>query len=1047
MRYADLISTLGYAGAPLFCEDGGAAQVALSDRHWLRDARAAGVRGSYLFRTSPAPGALRAAVHVAEASSVEEARQIHRRLWNQGGNPFVVVALPGQVRAFTGFAYHPDFTREDSGEICTVPDRIEDVRNALSAFTADAIDRGEVWRENSRHLRSNNRVDTTLLKQLRELGRKLRQEHGIVEKTGHSLIGKFVYLSYLRARDILSDEWLRDDARLDPRAIFSGEVFSPELTLKSFRRLARAVETRFNGLLFPIPWGSPRAPRAGAIRTVARVFAGEDIISGQLHLPFTAYDFSSIPVELLSTIYEQFLHAEGRSEEDEDDTVEDRGARERNEVSAPKKNASDPETRGAHYTPEPLADYLVSEMESVRPLKAGMRILDPCCGSGIFLVAAYRRLVELECRRQERDRLDATDLRDILVHSIFGVERNRTACQIAAFSLILTLLSYVDPPELHAQTGFKFPSLTRDNLFGQDFFDESKSFWKRVASGTTPANFDWIVGNPPWVELDYNDRKEGPIVAWLEEYKSRYELARARTGEAFAWRVMDCIAENGTVGLILHAKTLTNDHLKGWRQKFFGGVAVRRMTNFSNLAYVIFPSAEQPAVTLVYSPKVEGAAPHAIQHFGPFVANQATVADTGRTRRRVWTISFSESEVTAVDPLEAASGSASVWKLALWGNQRDRRTIQRLQHIWPTTLGELVKSRGWHLSLGLTLRRNEGTKKDPSVYVKALEGLKVLNHDALLSARRLEIPERCLVDNSRGCFVRKRSGQAGLQILRGPHLFLWLDFAAFGENDFIIRHDKIGLSGGSTAEMKAVAAVWSSSYISYLLFFVYSAAWGIGYSTIDKGDAEDMPFPELTPERVQRLAHAWDAAVKAEKSGASFDEVKGLLDEGVSEVLGLPASISLIVRELFRVRYQLNKGKSPPSLSEAPDETEMKKYAARLQAELDGFLAGKANHAIIVRHSVRGISASIRLLPQRVPVPPQVRRAEGQEAATLEGLLRVAERQFCQWVYVKRSVRIFDGDTVHLVKPPRRLEWTETQALLDADDIIAEVLETRARAS
>src|SRR5262249_31802933 len=154
------------------------------------------------------------------------------------------------------------------------------------------------------------------------------------------------------------------------------------------------------------------------------------------------------------------------------------------------------------------------------------------------------------------------------------------------------------------------------------FFDESGRFWKKVA----PANgrslaFDWIIGNPPWVELNADDPKAQLVLNWSKKHRADYGLARARTGEAFAWRVMDCLAVDGAVGLILHAKSLTNDQLASWRKKFFGGVQARRVTNFSNLAYVIFASAQQPAVTVVYTRKDSPAA-STVLHIGPFVANQ-----------------------------------------------------------------------------------------------------------------------------------------------------------------------------------------------------------------------------------------------------------------------------------------------------------------------------------------------------------------------------------------------------------------------------------------
>ena len=72
---------------------------------------------------------------------------------------------------------------------------------------------------------------------------------------------------------------------------------------------------------------------------------GDDVRSGQLHLDFRAYDFSQIPIETLSTIYEQFLAIEGRSRQE-----------------------------GAYYTPIPLVDFMLAELDSHHPLRKGMRV-------------------------------------------------------------------------------------------------------------------------------------------------------------------------------------------------------------------------------------------------------------------------------------------------------------------------------------------------------------------------------------------------------------------------------------------------------------------------------------------------------------------------------------------------------------------------------------------------------------------------------------------------------------------------------------------------
>lgn len=1036
MRYETVVSHLGYRSSPLFCEDDGGQLVAPADRHWIRAARDVGVKGTYLFRTSPERDALRPAVHVAEARSPAEAREIHRKLWNQGINPFVIVILPGEIRVYTGFAYDPDPNAPNHGEILPPVAVREKIRSALSSLTAESIDRGDIWLVHANHLRYDGRVDATLLRQLGSLSDTLRKDYDLPKEVSHSLIGKFVYLSYLRCRDIVSDKWLREEARVDPNDIFLGKIFSSRLSLRGFRNVIKAVERRFNGLLFPIPWGSPRGPRENAITKIARVFAGEDNLSGQLHLGFRAYDFSHIPVEFISTIYEHFLHeAPGKSvpEEEQD---------EKDEQDAPEREA-DPEKQGAHYTPEPLAEYVIAEIHSVKPLEqSAMRILDPCCGSGIFLVVAYRRLIELECQRQRRTKLTASELRDILVNGIFGVERNATACQITAFSLILTLLSYVDPPELHAQKEFKFPSLTCTNIFHQDFFDERKPFWKlRNPLDGGPMKFDWIVGNPPWVQVDPTDLKEQAFVAWFRDHAQEYGLARYRTGEAFAWKVVDCLADEGAVGLVLHGKALTNELLGTWRQHFFGRLHVRRLTNLSNLAYVIFPSAKEPAITLTYSRKASGTDVSPILHFGPFVANVAAMRKNDRVKLRSWTIGFSESEIKEVDAAEAASGDASVWKFALWGTHYDKRAVKRLQRFFSTTLGALAVERRWHLERGLELA--PGNPEAPK-YRKELEGLPVLDHKALVHERKSKyiftIPDELLVENTIGCSIRDRGSLAGLKLVQAPHLFLAPGFAAFSSQHFIIRHSKIGLSGGTEDELKAVALLWNSNLISYLLFFVKSAEWGVSRNNIVKGDAESVPFPNLTSTHVKALSHAWDELSTLTTRGAPADEIQSQLDKRVANTFGIPQSVTSIVREFFQVRFQLNQGKNPKRLRESPNENELTTYALRLRHELDGFLGGRSHHAVAILHSPHGINVSIRIAQSAAPFEPSVKHATGADAHLLEDFLRAAEQQFSQWMYVKRSVRIFAGDTIHLLKPPRRIEWTETQAMIDAGDVIAEVL-------
>lgn len=1030
MDFSDLKSALGYSAAALYREDDGAGLVAPGDRHLVRLARALGpngepgVKGTFFFRTSPEGKSLRPAVHLAELKTADEARALHKRLWNQGINPFLITLLPSEVRIYTGFAYHPD--KKATGLIKTVEladQLVPDIPGLLGAYNADAINRGQIWAQQREHLRADKRVDFTLLKNLKELSNVLQQHHGVSLRSSHALIGRFVYLHYLRARRILSDEWLEREAHITADAVFSANA-----TRAAFRRLAKEVEATFNGRIFPIPWGGRRAPTAKAVNEVARVFAGEDPVSGQMALPFTAYDFSYIPIELLSSIYEQFLHAEG-----------------------PEASESD----GAHYTPEPLAEYLVSEVQSALPLRQGMRILDPCCGSGIFLVVAFRRLVEHECAKRDCLSLPPQELKRLLTQSIYGVERNETACEIAAFSLILAMLTYIDPPELHRlKRTFKFPTLKGKNLFAEDFFAGAGAFSKKLDSETQrPVLFDWILGNPPWIDgLDPSDPTAGPILKWIRDHGRKFGLARNRTSEAFACKVLEKLADKGVAGLVLGAKTLVNDHLKTWRAKFFATNRVHRVTNFSNLAYVIFPKVKEPAMTVTYSAGTENnGRKKAIVHVGPFVANQAAISHT----RKAWVIGITESEIKSVPVAEASRGDASTWKLALWGTHRDPAELTRLKSFFPDTLGALATRRGWHLALGLQLRDNPGKKwqdengewKRENEYNAKLDGLSLLNHKALIAhGPRLEIKSQFQTPNDKGCYVRLRGGTRGVRVVNGPHVFLWNDFAAFSARDFIFEHPKIALSGPNADKdwLRAISLIWTCSLTQFSLVLELSSSWGIGRSVIDLGDAENVRVPELTEATTDRLSGLHREFVAELSGGVPFnDGFRRDLDNAVAKELRIPDSLIRTATDFAIERLALNQGKAPAEKLHAPSESELHAYAVRLTAELDAFVGGKARHRITILHSHAGICASIEITRQNGRIAPVIKAAAGDDVNVLRGLLKAAETNESQWIYVRRSVRIIDHEVLRLFKPPRRIEWTEARALLDADDVIAEIAARR----
>lgn len=997
----DLLQELGYSGSPGWCAADAVASAQARSLHLSSDHR---IIGAYTIQASPESDPILPplpVVYVAEAQTEKEARDIHHKLWNVGKAPFLLVILPGQVRAYTGFNYDKD--NNEAGSISSVPvSTLETIRQGLAGFAAYQIDSGQIWKAYSAELTPEKRVDQHLLRDLQQLGDILVKERGISHATTHALIGKYIYIRYLWDRKILSQQWLAD------QEIDFTRVLGRNATAAELLKLVGALDKRFNGQVFPLNSQGVQELTDEIVRFVASIFKG-DAPGGQLSLDIEIYDFSLIPVELLSSIYEQFLHREGEGKK-----------------------------VGAYYTPEPVADYLIHEINAVKPLQTGMKIFDPCCGSGIFLVLAFRRLIELELKNRSTDRLSPIELRHILQAGIFGIERNREACYVAEFSLLLTLLSYIDPPELHHNQTFRFPELHNRNIHHCDFFDDQCAFWQ------AESQFDWVVGNPPWYSLKPAPTGEPDdevhARAWIKRNSVQYPVALNRVCEAFTWRVGDLLSENGVAGLLTHATSLTNALSQGYRTAFFRHYEARRITNFSNLAYVLFQSrAESPAATLVYGKSSEMEIKSPIAHYGPMAMNQNSTLAYGR-KREAWSITIYESEIQTIEATDAERGDALTWKLALWGNYRDERTLARASKLFPRRLGDLEKERGWTISKGVELKDSSQEQKETIEFIPELQGMKVLNVSKLSRlAPKLSVGTEALdVLPDSMCCVRTRSGKQGLKVAYAPHILIYPEFAAYSDLDFVITYPQVGISAPhEDDDFLRATGIWLNSSISKYLLFFSASSWGVDRNQIMLTDVKSIPLPDFSDVQAKVLSLAHHKLIETETTSSIISaQLQQQIDDEVERVLRVPDNMALIAREFVGTRLQLNKGKTTGTASERPSHTALQAYALTLRDELDGF-AG-VHHRVTLQTSKDWILCIVRATTEAHTFAPIVETAE--QNGQYQAIWKQLREDFSQWVYVQRSLRIFDGSDFIILKAARLIDWTQTQALYDSDDIIAEVL-------
>jgi restriction-modification enzyme MmeI-like protein len=1100
---SEVIHQQGYSDSPHFFDlgkVGALEQIPVQGACLLREARAAGLRGVYTFETQRDSTDIlwsrRIAVGLAEATADGEqaaeaaARRLHRSVWNLGTVPFLVVVLPHQVRLYSGFSYSdPAQTQDHEFGLLDTVERLQRLRNELGELRAEAIDSREVWSSRyGRQLDSESRVDRSLLKALQTLGRDLREEEDLLPEVGHSLIGKYIYLRYLWDRGILDDGFLRD------QGLRREEVFGRNATRKGLSQLVTALEKRFNGKIFPLAFDRGDVKNLH-VRRVASALLGD--AGDQIHLPFRAYDFKHIPVEMLSMIYEQFLRWD-TEEEAEAETEEAEPTGEREEPTEQETRA---QKSGVVYTPVFLADYVLSEAERVRPLEPGMRVLDPACGSGVFLVLAFRRLIESRYRQLGRG-LTPPELKQLLTQSIFGIEREAAACAVAEFSLLLTLLHYCDPPDLLGRKDFQFPSLRGRNILEENFFDVDPLPEDVATPGAHQCpKVDLVLGNPPWIELSSRkkDAKDEGTRRWIARFggRAKHRVTGNRVAEAFSQRVTDflrpgadCLSE-GVIALLLPATSLFNAESKAYRQDLFVHKEVLRITDFANLREVLFGrKTEHPAASIVYRLRRKDAEPADILHLAPLGIHQI-----GRARTQPWALTIYEEEICSVPHSEAELGESVLWKLALWGTPRDAQALRRLERIFPSTLGKLCEERrGWTIAQGPELRSKESPTGE-----KLISRADLLEHQRLDSTRQTQsllsfsVPEAALVPNLAD---RLRRGRAeALKLTSAPHVVIsrrWLSYLAFSDRPFIVPPQKIGLAAPSEDAdyLRALSIFLCSSLVAYHLFF-YSTEWGTfrraRYVTLS--DVRSVPVPELSSSQVLRLAavqkrialkeqaelRKWLTQAQRELFGSTIstrdvganllslkrdrrsqalkqaaeirEQLIHQIDAEVFEIFKISRDLEILIREWRTTRLPLDRAITAGQVTREPFAAELLGYAEEIQQQLDSFVTGQVHHRVRLTQSPTLVECKIEQRPSETPFPVSstcVQTGDLTVAGLLSGLTTDLRQKLSQWVYVQRGIRLFEGDTIYLYKPARLIDWTRTQAMIDATEIIAAVIDPKA---
>jgi type I restriction-modification system DNA methylase subunit len=406
--------------------------------------------------------------------------EIHRAIWSGCEIPVYMVIDKTQIKVFD--SRKPVDIKNN--KINTRPIDIIDLSaqsDALKKYRSQLFNNGAFWEtdEASRHFQYKTATAERLIKGLKAVRLKFNWQIRDAELADRLLI-MCILIKYLEENgiDINTNRNLAHDFFYRSTGF---QTLTEILYHNRLPELLDALSGRFNGGIFLMTDKSDAKKdwdqeiRALNLRDLAVFF---DAGASENLFGWSEYSFEHIPIELISNLYEEFLPKEKKKRGQETATPEN----------------------GAVYTPSFLVNMLVDENLPLtfNDINENIKLIDPACGSGIFLVTAYKRLVQRwRLKNRSESKLADTNppiLKDILSRNIFGVDIHYNAVHLTVFSLQLALCSMLTPRQIWTELG-QFNDLEQHgNIVEKDFFNY-------LAEDKFEKDFDLVIGNPPFKEL------------------------------------------------------------------------------------------------------------------------------------------------------------------------------------------------------------------------------------------------------------------------------------------------------------------------------------------------------------------------------------------------------------------------------------------------------------------------------------------------------------------------------------------------------------------
>lgn len=844
----------------------------------------------------------------SDNNAPEVLRKLYEQIWCMSRPQLLFLASPGQLAVYdlAKPPPKPDEILDGQDRLITVATSIAEVQTRLAAYHRERIETGAVFGE-ERFRNSVNRADRALIRDLKTVRRQLddipaaQGDKKPALRHLHALIGRAIFIRYLEDRDILLPAYFENVAGLnlawqklvaeppsipaiEPRMAelrFLRVLQDKDLTYTLFNELA----DDFNGDTFPLDGDERASIQQDHLDKLRGFLLGST--SEQQELFFFAYRFNVIPIELISTIYEEFYN--------------ERTGKDRNQ--------------GSHYTPPALVEFVLAHALTPEVLATKPKVVDPACGSGIFLVESFRRIVRHLWSEQNGKRVSRPQLRKILREQIAGMDINEEAVRVAAFSLYLAFLHYQEPREINDER--RLPHLKwvseeeRDRREkqkpGAQFFNvllHANAF--DAISGMGPAEVTErfgsgsaavVVGNPPWGYPKREDTEGQKALAqtlkWCDADRGR-PVGDKELSQAFIHLTLALLRDGGRAGLLVSSGVLFKHQInsRNFRRVWLSSARLEHVVNFAHVRQTFFSGPQRqargisPFLSVVFEKQSGAALAH--NRFQYWSAKRTA------TIENIQCVVLSRGDMHWLSQRDCLANER-LWKIYWWGGHRDEFLVRRLEQYT-----SVVALPGSFPAIKVTTGQGFAEARKKKRVFTWLQNYKELpanfltNYGPFDQASLKTIPSevkesgrRQVYDGTR-LLVRRGIVNEGI----ASRLVTWP--CAFRNSINAVKFE-----GLSKAQELTIQGIFWSSLARYYLFMT-AGSWGLWHDEIHKENVEGLPI---------RFAH--DAALR-NRIVRIVEELQGLdLHPGGMALAGVAAQQRLPTLEnqlneaIFEV-YQLN---------------------------------------------------------------------------------------------------------------------------------------------